>query len=176
MKSVDAQEVNTVVEEEGENWMTPIIRCLEEGIWPEDEKEARNLWMKISQYVVEEGALCKKSYLGSMLRCAGPLQATYVIREVHKEHVECAPDLDGVSSLKGVGAGLMLIDLTDVEYTYTIQLNFPSTNNEAEYEALLAGLKIAQKMKVQGLKAEVDSKLVACQLNGEFIASSEGMT
>ncbi|GJR67965.1 hypothetical protein Tco_0014030 [Tanacetum coccineum] len=34
------------------------------------------------------------------------------------------------------------------------QLNFPSTNNEAEYEALLAGLKIAQKMKVQGLKVK----------------------
>ncbi|GKA40797.1 reverse transcriptase domain-containing protein [Tanacetum coccineum] len=30
-------------------------------------------------------------------------------------------------------------------------------------------------MKVQALKVKVDSKLVACQLNGEFVASNEGM-
>ncbi|GJV06750.1 reverse transcriptase domain-containing protein [Tanacetum coccineum] len=83
---------------------------------------------------------------------------------------------DGASSLKGVGAGLVLIDPTGVEYTYALRLNFPSTNNEAEYEALLAGFLIANKMKVQALKVKVDSKLVACQLNGEFIASNEGMT
>ncbi|GJS69100.1 reverse transcriptase domain-containing protein [Tanacetum coccineum] len=79
------------------------------------------------------------------------------------------------SSLKGVGAGLVLIDPTGIEYTYTIRLNFPSTNNEAEYEALLAGLRMAEKIKAQALKEKVDSKLVACQLNGEFVASSEGM-
>nr|GEV37736.1 hypothetical protein [Tanacetum cinerariifolium] len=54
---------------------------------------------------------------------------------------------DGASSLKGVGAGLVLIDPSDTEYTYAIYLTFPSTNNEAEYEALMAGLQIARKMK-----------------------------
>ncbi|GKB27338.1 reverse transcriptase domain-containing protein [Tanacetum coccineum] len=70
---------------------------------------------------------------------------------------------------------LVMIDLAGTEYTYAIRLNFASTNNEAEYEALLAGLRIAEKMKVRALKVKVDSKLVACQLNGEFVASSEGM-
>ncbi|GJV34520.1 reverse transcriptase domain-containing protein [Tanacetum coccineum] len=83
---------------------------------------------------------------------------------------------DGASSLKGVGAGLVLIDPSGTEHTYAIRQNLPSTNNEAEYEALLAGLQIAQKMKVQALKVKVDLKLVACQLNGEFVASSERMT
>ncbi|GJW16071.1 reverse transcriptase domain-containing protein [Tanacetum coccineum] len=82
---------------------------------------------------------------------------------------------DGESSLKGAGAGLVLIDPTGTEYTYAIRLNFASTNNKAEYEALLAGLRIAEKMKVRALKVKVDSKLVACQLNGEFVASSERM-
>ncbi|GKE74066.1 reverse transcriptase domain-containing protein [Tanacetum coccineum] len=81
--SMDCEEINTIVEEEGENWMSPIIRCLEEGIWPEDENEARALRMKINQYVMEEGVLFKRSYLMSMLRCVGPLQANYVIREIH---------------------------------------------------------------------------------------------
>ncbi|GJW33045.1 reverse transcriptase domain-containing protein [Tanacetum coccineum] len=83
-KFVDAQEVNTIVEEEEDNWITPIIKCLEEGIWPTDENEARSLRMKISQYVIEEGVLFKKSYLALMFRCVGPLQANYIIREVHE--------------------------------------------------------------------------------------------
>ncbi|GJW49701.1 reverse transcriptase domain-containing protein [Tanacetum coccineum] len=84
--------------------------------------------------------------------------------------------IDKASSLKVVGAGLMLIDPSEVEYTYAIRLNFPSTNNEADCEALLAGLRISQNMKVQELKVKVDSKLAACQLNVEFVSSSEGMT
>ncbi|GKD55610.1 reverse transcriptase domain-containing protein [Tanacetum coccineum] len=83
-KSVDTQEVSTIVEEEENNWMTPIIKCLEEGIWPTDENEARVLRTKISQYVIEDGVLFKKSYLSPMLRCVGPLQANYIIREVHE--------------------------------------------------------------------------------------------
>nr|GFA20715.1 reverse transcriptase domain-containing protein [Tanacetum cinerariifolium] len=60
------------------------------------------------------------------------------------------------SSLKGVGAGLVLIDPAGTEYTYAIRLTFPSTNNEAEYDTLLAGLRISHKMKVQALKDSSD--------------------
>ncbi|GJX01215.1 reverse transcriptase domain-containing protein [Tanacetum coccineum] len=35
-----------------------------------------------------------------------------------------------------------------IEYTYVLRLTFPSTNNEAEYEALLAGLRIARQMNI----------------------------
>ncbi|GJR94829.1 reverse transcriptase domain-containing protein [Tanacetum coccineum] len=81
--SMDVEELNAVVEEEGETWMTPIVNCLERGIWPEDQNEARTLRMKINQYVMEEGVLFKRSYLMHMLRRVGPLQANYVIREIH---------------------------------------------------------------------------------------------
>ncbi|GJX58690.1 reverse transcriptase domain-containing protein [Tanacetum coccineum] len=80
---------------------------------------------------------------------------------------------DGASILKGVGAGLVLIDPSGTEYTYAIRLTFPSTNNKAEYEALLAGLRIAWKIKVQALDVKVDSKLVACQMNGEIVANAQ---
>ncbi|GKA82813.1 hypothetical protein Tco_0789561 [Tanacetum coccineum] len=52
--SMDVEEINTIVEEEGKTWMTPIINCLEKGIWPKDQNEAHALRMKISQYVMEE--------------------------------------------------------------------------------------------------------------------------
>ncbi|GKA12617.1 reverse transcriptase domain-containing protein [Tanacetum coccineum] len=62
---------------------------------------------------------------------------------------------------KASGAGLILISPTKTEYTYALRLNFTSTNNQAEYEALLAGLRIEKKMNVQSLSVNVDSKLVA---------------
>ncbi|GJZ06696.1 reverse transcriptase domain-containing protein [Tanacetum coccineum] len=83
-KLVEAREMNTIVEEEEDNYMTPIIRCLEEGIWLEDENESRALRMKISQYMMEEEVLFKKSYMSPMLRCVGLLQANYIIRGVHE--------------------------------------------------------------------------------------------
>ncbi|GJS70354.1 reverse transcriptase domain-containing protein [Tanacetum coccineum] len=82
-RSTEVQEVQTIVEEEGDNWMTPIIKYLEEGIVPSDKNEARALRAKIGQYTMESGVLFKKGYLIPMLRCVGPLQANYVIREIH---------------------------------------------------------------------------------------------
>nr|GEV72178.1 reverse transcriptase domain-containing protein [Tanacetum cinerariifolium] len=81
--SMDVEEINAVVEEEGETWMTPIINFLERGIWPEDHNKACALQTKISQYVMEERVLFKRSYLMPMLWYVGPLQANYVNREIH---------------------------------------------------------------------------------------------
>ncbi|GKC13286.1 reverse transcriptase domain-containing protein [Tanacetum coccineum] len=82
-RSVEAQEVNMVVEEEGPTWMTPIRNYLEKGILPEDPVDARTLMEKIGNYTMEDGVLYRKSYLVLLMRCVGPLQANYVIREVH---------------------------------------------------------------------------------------------
>ncbi|GJR66367.1 reverse transcriptase domain-containing protein [Tanacetum coccineum] len=53
---------------------------------------------------------------------------------------------DGATSLKGSGAGLVLIGPSGLEYTYALRLTFVSTNNEAEYEALLAGSIVQEKI------------------------------
>ncbi|GKE75978.1 reverse transcriptase domain-containing protein, partial [Tanacetum coccineum] len=47
-RSTDRKEISAVVEEEEDDWMTPIIRCLAEGVWLEDEEERRALRMKIN--------------------------------------------------------------------------------------------------------------------------------
>ncbi|GJY49224.1 reverse transcriptase domain-containing protein [Tanacetum coccineum] len=44
--STKGKEINTVVEEERDNWITPIIQCLEKGVWPKDKNEAHNLRMR----------------------------------------------------------------------------------------------------------------------------------
>ncbi|GJW48654.1 reverse transcriptase domain-containing protein [Tanacetum coccineum] len=49
----------------------------------------------------------------------------------------------------GSGAGLILTNPEGMEFTYALRFEFTATNNEAEYEALLAGLRIAARMGVQ---------------------------
>ncbi|GKC98402.1 reverse transcriptase domain-containing protein [Tanacetum coccineum] len=118
---------------------------------------------KLAKYVMELGAY----------------NITFEPRNAVKGHVLAdfiskTPN-DGASSLKGFRARLVLIDPSGIEYTYALHLTFFSTNNEAEYEALLADLRIARRMKVQSLKAKVDFKLVASQINGSYIASNDSM-
>ncbi|GKA54168.1 reverse transcriptase domain-containing protein [Tanacetum coccineum] len=67
---------------------------------------------------------------------------------------------DGASNNEGSRAGLILIAPDDVEYSYALRLNFSNSNNDVEYEALLAGLWIAKEMQVKDIHAFVDSKLV----------------
>ncbi|XP_076910051.1 uncharacterized protein LOC143567540 [Bidens hawaiensis] len=82
---------------------------------------------------------------------------------------------DGASSVEGSGTGLKLINLDGQEFTYAIKLNFKSTNNEAEFEAFLAGLRIAKKMGVKFMEAWVDSMLIAGQVSGTYEAKNEVM-
>ncbi|XP_028076941.1 uncharacterized protein LOC114278991 [Camellia sinensis] len=56
-----------------------------------------------------------------------------------------------------------------------ITLSFPASNNEAEYEALLAGLRSALRMKASALMVFSDSKLVVNQVSGEYKARDERM-
>ncbi|KAL8135308.1 hypothetical protein AgCh_010101 [Apium graveolens] len=54
-------------------------------------------------------------------------------------------------------------------------LDFLTTNNEAEYEALIVGLSLAGTLRVKNLKVCGDSKLVISQVKGEFEARDETM-
>ncbi|GKA49383.1 reverse transcriptase domain-containing protein [Tanacetum coccineum] len=82
---------------------------------------------------------------------------------------------DGSSCIDGCGAGVILTDPGGVEFTYTLRFQFEATNNKAEYEALIAELRIAEKIGVQNLEVNVDSKLVANQVNGTYIAKETDM-
>ncbi|GJX55759.1 reverse transcriptase domain-containing protein [Tanacetum coccineum] len=82
---------------------------------------------------------------------------------------------DGSSCVDGSGAGLILTNSEGAEFTYAMRFRFEATNNEAEYEALIAGLRIAELMGVKNLQAHVDSRLVANQVNGSYIAKESGM-
>ncbi|GJU31040.1 reverse transcriptase domain-containing protein [Tanacetum coccineum] len=82
---------------------------------------------------------------------------------------------DGSSCTDGSGAGLILTNPEGIEFTYALRFRFDATNNEAEYEALIVGLRIAEQMGVKNLQANVDSRLVANQVNGTYVAKEADM-
>ena len=82
---------------------------------------------------------------------------------------------DGSSCQEGFGARLILTNPAGMEFTYALRFEFQTSNNEAEYEALIVGLRIAKQMGVQDLAANVDSWLVANQINGSYTAKEEAM-
>nr|GEV67863.1 reverse transcriptase domain-containing protein [Tanacetum cinerariifolium] len=82
---------------------------------------------------------------------------------------------DDSSCVDGSGAGLILTSPEGVEFTYALRFQFTASNNEAEYEALVAGLRIAARIGVKNIQVSVDSKLVANQVLGTYVAKEDNM-
>ena len=78
---------------------------------------------------------------------------------------------DRAFSLQGAGAGVLLVAPTEDHLKYVIQMHFPkgmSTNNTAQYEGLLAGLRIATDLGIKKLIVRGDSQLVVTQVNKDY--------
>jgi hypothetical protein len=55
---------------------------------------------------------------------------------------------DGSVMKEGVGVGLVFVSPLDVRMEYMVRLHFPSSNNVAEYEAVINGLPIAFELMI----------------------------
>nr|GEV73038.1 reverse transcriptase domain-containing protein [Tanacetum cinerariifolium] len=76
--------VMTTMEEDSDTWMTPIKDYLEKRTLPKEKERARWLKIRAKKYLMLEGTLYWNLFLGPWLRCVGPEQANYVIREIHE--------------------------------------------------------------------------------------------
>ena len=83
--------------------------------------------------------------------------------------------IDGASNQKGSGVGLVLMSSEKVVIEKFLRLNFSATNNQAEYETLLVGMAMVQRMRGKSIKLFLNSKLVVGQVRGEFKAKDERM-
>ena len=81
----------------------------------------------------------------------------------------------GASNQKGSGMGLVLISPEKVIVEKSLRLDFSTTNNEAEYEALMMGMAMVHRMGGKSAKVFSDSRLVVGQVKGEFEAKDERM-
>ncbi|XP_039805043.1 uncharacterized protein LOC120669340 [Panicum virgatum] len=82
---------------------------------------------------------------------------------------------DGALNLDGVGAGVLLISPKGEQLQYILQLLFGATNNAAEYEALIHGLRIAASFGIKRLLAYGDSKVMIQQVNKDWECTQEKM-
>lgn len=83
--------------------------------------------------------------------------------------------MDGASNLKRAVASVALLSPKGILYEQAIHLGFKALNNEAEYETLVAWLRIAKFLNIHDLTIHCDSQLVVNQLTGEYVARDKMM-
>uniref|UniRef100_A0A2N9GKE8 Uncharacterized protein n=1 Tax=Fagus sylvatica TaxID=28930 RepID=A0A2N9GKE8_FAGSY len=83
--------------------------------------------------------------------------------------------VDGASNMKGAGAGAVLVSPEGLILEQAVRLGFLASNNEAEYEALLIGLRSAIRLGADRLQVFCDSQLVVNHISGEYLAWDERM-
>ena len=75
---------------------------------------------------------------------------------------------DGSLQLQGAGAGVVVVSPKGENFKYVLQLHFPASNNVAEYEARIHGLRIATSLGIKRIKILGDSLLIINQANEEW--------
>ncbi|GAU39748.1 hypothetical protein TSUD_219910 [Trifolium subterraneum] len=84
--------------------------------------------------------------------------------------------VDGASNATGAGAGIILENEEGILIEVSLALSFPTSNNQAEYEAFLAGLRLAVDVGAKEIKIYTDSQLVASQVLGDYQAKNDNLS
>jgi ribonuclease HI len=103
----------------------------------------------------------------------GPMWVNHVSSVQHMEGWKLY--IDGASNSRGSGLGVVLTAPQGQMMELAIRLGFPASNNVAEYEALLHGLRCAITLQADPLIVYCDSQLVVNQISGDYAAKDEKM-
>jgi ribonuclease HI len=94
----------------------------------------------------------------SVTFCEEPPLTTYVWKML----------FDGASSKEGVGAGVVFVSPSQETISLSYKLEFETTNNVAEYEALVLGLRVAKDMGIEELSVFGDVELIVHQIKNIY--------
>ena len=83
--------------------------------------------------------------------------------------------VDGATNQRGSRVGLVLVSPEKLTIEKSLRLSFSTTNNEVEYEDLLEGMSMVQRMGGKAVKMFLDLRLVVGQLKGELETRDERM-
>ncbi|XP_013704302.1 uncharacterized protein LOC106408015 [Brassica napus] len=97
------------------------------------------------------------------------------LRGETKKEGEWILHVDGSSNVRGAGVGIMLTSPTGNTASRAVRCNFKVTNNESEYEALIAGLTLAHQMGAENIQVFGDSQLIINLVQGEYQAKDDSM-
>src|SRR4051812_22385589 len=82
---------------------------------------------------------------------------------------------DGSKMKSGLGAGMVLTSPRGDQLHYVLQIHFVASNDVAEYEALVHGIKLAKEIGVRNIECFGDSDLVVQQCTGNWDAKDVNM-
>ena len=82
---------------------------------------------------------------------------------------------DGSSTQHSRGVGVVIQTPEGYKIECVIRLDFPTTNNEAEYEALVVGLDLARAAGAENIIIHCDSQVITSQVNGDYECRNERM-
>ena len=83
--------------------------------------------------------------------------------------------IDGAANAQGSDAGLILTSPDGIDVEYALRFRLQASNNEAEYEAVVARLNLAHSMEADQLEVCSDSQLVVKQIEDYYEAKGEKM-
>ena len=83
--------------------------------------------------------------------------------------------VDGALNAQGSGAGLILTAPEGIDIEYALRFGIQASNNEAEYEVVIAGLNLAHSLEVDQLVVCSNSHLVVRQIEDTYEAKSGRM-
>ena len=78
--------------------------------------------------------------------------------------------MDGSSTQHAGGIGVVLQSLEGDKLKHKVHLQYHTTNNQVEYEALLKGFELAKSVKAKSILVLGDSQLIMGQVNGTYEA------
>ena len=91
------------------------------------------------------------------------------------EHPWWSIHMDRSSNRQVNGAGIVLCSPEGDKIECMVHLDFPTTNNEAKYEALVAGLDLAKATGAVSVVIHCDSQVITNQVNGDYECKGERM-
>jgi ribonuclease HI len=83
--------------------------------------------------------------------------------------------VDGSSTRKNGGAGMVLVTPEEEELSGALRLEFKTTNNKTEYEAVIAGLGMTLELRAVSVEVWSDSQVIVGHIRGEFEVKGEKM-
>ena len=92
-----------------------------------------------------------------------------------QEPLFCKVYVNGATNQMGSRVGLVLLSLEKINIEKSLRLSFSATNSEAEYEVLLEGMSMVQRMGKKAVEMFLDKRLVVGQVKGDLEARDERM-
>ncbi|KAK0608127.1 hypothetical protein LWI29_025846 [Acer saccharum] len=103
------------------------------------------------------------------------MEAAKMVVEQTKKKFKWQLHVNGSSNTHGSGAGVVVSTSEGDSVECALRFDFKSTNNQAEYEALIAGLRVCTVLGADEVEIFSDSQVIVNQVLDEYQARDENM-